>query len=162
MLEIICAGSLAWSVNVCQGREFFDFALNEVKVSNVSIQDITLNREQLAKGKPYESEYRREADRDREQNEIINQDRDRDRIYRDADCYRRDSEYGEGDRDRIYRDADCYRRNGEYDEEERDRIYRNPDQYNRREGEYIDPEPSRDYRRDRSRINYESGYYRRR
>ncbi len=105
MLEIICAGSLAWSINVCQGKESLDLALIEVEISNVIKQDITWDREQLAKGKPYESDYRREADRDREQNEIQNdirsRDRDRDRIHRDADYYRREGEYGEGDRDRI-------------------------------------------------------------
>ncbi len=158
MLEIICAGSLAWSINVCQGRESFDFAsLEKVKISTVIQQDITPNRERLAKGKPYESEYRRDADRDRELNEIRNQDRDR--IYRDADCYSREGEYDDEDRDRVYRDADCYRQEGEYDNEDRDRIYRDAEQRRRSEGEYIQPESSIDYSHDRSRIDYRrSGY----
>lgn len=163
MLEIICAGSLAWSINVCQGRESFDFASPEkVKISNVIQQDITSNR-RIAKGKPYESEYRRDADRDRDRelNEI-RQDRDRDRIYRDADCYRRESEYDDEDRDRIYRDADCYRQEDEYDDDDQDRIYRDAEQRRRSEGEYIQPESSIDYRQDRSRIDYRRArYYRR-
>lgn len=138
MLEIICASSLSLLIQVCPNTKSIDLALTEkVGISNLIQENIVLDREYLAKGRAYKSDYRREVDRQRERHEIRNRDRDhRDRNYRDR-----------VNRDRNYRDAERRRREDEDVEERRERYYR-PERYNR----YYRPEEyNRYYRREISR-----------
>ena len=127
MLEIICAGYLTLSINVCQNNELSLLTMTKkVEVLNIIKQDLALDRNYLAEIIANESEYRREADRERERHEINAPDENReDRVYRDADQHRRESESD----DRVYRDADQHRRESESD----DRVYRDADQHRREE-----------------------------
>lgn len=135
MLEIICTASLAWSINICQSNELMTLTGTEkVKISDIFQHNTTLNRENLAEYIISESEYRREADRERERLDIRNQDNDhRDRHYRDGEQRRREIEYGEDHRDRHYRDGEQRRREIEYGEDRRDRY----DRRDRSREEYI-------------------------
>ncbi len=122
MLEI-CVGCLVWSINL--GSE-----LKLPQILSVSEETTALERVYLAQGRPYESDYSREAQRERERRDIWNHGGDSDReeaeMYReryDADNYRIFREPNrEGNRD----DADDYRR-----EVETDRIYRNSERRDR-------------------------------
>ena len=135
MLEI-CVGSLIWSINVCSSLE------SELKVFKAVEGNIASDKVHLAQGRPYESDYEREAEQERERRDIWNHggsDRDaenRDRRHDDGDDYRREVErgriYREPDgqsnreaenRDRRHDDGDDYRREVETD--------RNRDRYNR-------------------------------
>jgi hypothetical protein len=126
MLEIVCLSSLSLLIATCTDTE-----LNPA-ISNPIELNIVLNRVYLAQGKPYESDYSREAEIERERRDIWNHgnsDSERDRIYREPE--RRDGEECiEEARDRIYREPDEYDRRECIDEE--DRIYREPE---RRDGE---------------------------
>ena len=126
MLEIICAGSLALSLNICQGK-------NSIELNPIQ-QNITLDeRGYLAKGKPNESKYRQETDRDLRQDEFEYRDGRGSRDYQDAEQRRREIEYG-SDRENvndIYYDRDRSRR-------EENRYYRDDRsrQENPRRSEY--------------------------
>ncbi|MEM8673480.1 MAG: hypothetical protein AAGF83_06360 [Cyanobacteria bacterium P01_G01_bin.67] len=128
MLEIICASSLSLSINACQNPELIDLArINQVQTASVMLQKIT-QPEYLAKGKPHESKYRRQAERELDE---LRGDRD----YRDRDSDRYRDRY-DRDRDRIYREPNRRGREVEYDND-RDRYYT--------------PRTWRDYLRRRSR-----------
>ena len=116
MLEIICAGSLAFAISICQNTESIDLT----RINQVETPSIIQQTEYLAKGKPHQSKYRREADR--EIDELRHQGRD-DRNYRDR-YYRhgREIEYDDDDRGRVYREPYRHEREIEYDQE-RDRYY---------------------------------------
>ena len=148
MLEIICAGSFALSINVCLGEELSDLTVAEkaeILESNVIKQDLAINRGYLAEMIANESEYRKEADREGERHEINAPDENReDRVYRDAEQRRREDGY-EG---RVYRDAEQRRREDEYE----GRVYRDTEQ--RRREDYSEEEKERYERRDRE--DYES------
>ncbi len=76
----------------------------------------------FAKGKPYESDYSREAERERRRHELDNLQRD-ERYYRDGDRYRRT---GDDYREERERDERRERRHRDDDRDyERDRRSRN-------------------------------------
>ncbi len=125
MLEIICAGSLAFSISICQNTESIDVTrINKAETSSIIKQNITQEPEYLVKGKRHESRYRREADR--EIDELRHQDRDnrddRDRYHREPDQYQRGREYGDDYRGRIYREPHRRGQEIEYDQDH-DRYY---------------------------------------
>ena len=145
MLEIICASSLSLLIQVCPNTKSIDLALTEkVGISNLIPENIALDGEYLAKGRAYESDYRREADRQRERYELRNRDRDhRNRDHRDRN-YRDRVNRDRVNRNRNYRDADRRRREDEYVEQRRRERYYRPERYNR----YYRPEEyNRYYRR---------------
>ncbi len=116
MLEIICAGSLALSISICQNSESIDLArINPGKTPSITQENIIQETEYLAKGKHHQSRYRREANR--EIHELRHQSRDdrnyRDRYYRESDRYRRG---------RVYREPHRHGQEIEYGRE-RDRYY---------------------------------------
>ncbi|MEM7760016.1 MAG: hypothetical protein AAF298_18105 [Cyanobacteria bacterium P01_A01_bin.40] len=120
MLELICAGSLALSIGICQNPETIDFGrINLVSTTSISQQNELPQTEYLAKGKPHESKYRREADR-----ELDELRGDRDRYDRNSDRYRSRDDYNRDryNRDRIYREPHRRGREVEYDDD-RDRYY---------------------------------------
>ncbi|WP_319418942.1 hypothetical protein [Pleurocapsa sp. FMAR1] len=112
MLEIICAGSLALSLNICQRK-------NSIELNPIQ-QNIALDKKgYLAKGQPNESRYRQETDRDLGKDEIEYRDGRGSRDYQEAEQRRREIEYGsdrenENDiywnRDRPSREEDKYYR----------------------------------------------------
>ena len=111
MLEIICAGSLALSLNVCQGK-------NSIELNPIE-QNIALDEKgYLAKGQPNESKYRQETDRELGKDEIEYRDGRGSRDYQEAEQRRREIEYGNRenvndiyyDRDRPSREEDRYYR----------------------------------------------------
>lgn len=126
MLEILCVSSLALSVNVNSCPELPDSILiKQIEISQVVTTDVDASYMFLAKGRPYKSRYREEADRYREDHERnyeeVNGVEVQDgRIYRDADHYRRQSDYRDERlrNDRIYRDTNYHRQESE---SERDR-----------------------------------------
>lgn len=125
MLEIICAGSLALSISICQNTESIDLTrINQVETPSITQENIIQETEYLVKGKPHQSRYRREADR--EIHELRHRGRDdrnyRDRYYREPDRYRRGREHDDDYRGRVYREPHRHRREIEYDQE-RDRYY---------------------------------------
>ena len=101
MLEIICAGSLALSLSICQSK-------NSIELNPIQ-QNITLDEKgYLAKGKPNESKYRQETDRDLGKDEFEYRDGRGSRDYQEAEQRRREIEY-ERDRENendIYWDRD--------------------------------------------------------
>ena len=109
MLEI-CLSSLFWSVNICSSIE------SEKEVLKAIEGNTALGSVYLAQGRPYESDYERDAERERKQRDIWNHGGDRES---EADTYR--------DRNRY--DADDYRREAETE------IYREPDGHNRGDDE---------------------------
>jgi hypothetical protein len=122
ILEFICANLVNFS-NTCD-------RLPNPKVTVdrevVALSDNSLNETiYLAKGQPYESDYRRETDEQRRRLEVDS--RDDDRYDRDnEDCYddnRREDEYKNG---RDYRrEYECQREEDRRDSRERPRgIYR--------------------------------------
>jgi|GEM_PF-5829385 len=116
MLEIICTASLALSLSSCQHRESIDLTkLNNLETSSIIQENVTQKPEYLAKGKPYKSKYRREADR--EIRELRHHGRDR---------HRRERRYDDDHRGRrIHRDP--HRQGQEvYYDEERDQYYTIP------------------------------------
>jgi hypothetical protein len=108
MLEVICIGSLALSVSICPTTSDNLNRLDTWSQSSSSQMELGLNHQldqgYLAKGKPYESEYRREMDRESER--LNSGDRD---IY-----YRENTYHEDYDRDdsryRTEDDADQRRR----------------------------------------------------
>jgi len=135
MLEIICASSLALSVNVNSCPKLVEeSSVKQIGTSQVLLSDADPNHVFLAKGRPSESRYREEADRYQQDYERNHEEVDRvetrdGRIYRDADSYRRQSnERYEGSRNnRIYRDTNYDRQEIEY-EPERNRDSRSYEQ----------------------------------
>lgn len=126
MLEIICTASLALSMGVCQNTEIIDLTqINSLETPSIIQGNIIDQPEYLAKGKPYKSRYRREADRQIDELRHHGRD-DRDR-HRNSTRYRQREEYH--DRDRIYRDPDRHRREIDYDHEQHNLHY--PPRYNR-------------------------------
>ena len=131
MLEI-CIASAVWSMNICSSIEFKLLVIDRKLTSDIVY---------LAQGRPYESDYERDTQRERERRDIWNHGGDSE-SEREADKYR----------DRY--DSEDYRR-----EVKTDRIYRDPhrrsdrddvDDY-RREAERIDRDldrDSEDYRRE--------------
>jgi hypothetical protein len=103
MLEIICATSIAFSLNVYQSPKPI---VNPIVKETVGVLDVT--RQNVASAQKYlaQSQYRREVDEDSERHEIDSPDQD------DS----RDENYG----DRYYRDADERRRADENTREEED------------------------------------------
>ena len=139
MLEIFCAGSLALSLNICQGKNSIE--LNPIQ-QNIALND----KGYLAKGKPNESKYRQETDRDLRQDELEYRDDRGSRDYQEAEQRRREIEYERDrenendiywDRDRPSREEDRYYRD---DRSRQDRYYRDD---RSREG---DPRRSEYYR----------------
>ena len=120
MLEIICAGSLAFAMSICQNTESIDLT----KINQVETPSIIQQTEYLAKGKPHQSRYRREADR--EIDELRHQGRDdrnyRDRYYREPHRQGRGREHDDDYRGRVYREPYRQEREIEYDQK-RDRYY---------------------------------------
>ena len=118
MLEIICIASLTLSTNVSNCPKLIDSTqIRTLKISQVTPSNSISHNIYLAKGKPYKSRYRQEADRYQERyredhnsnqnHQEINGAEVRDgRIYRDADSYRRES--GEIGRDERNRDSKYY------------------------------------------------------
>ena len=132
MLEI-CIASAVWSMNICSSIEFKQVLVIDRKLAS----DIVY----LAQGRPYESDYERDTQRERERRDIWNHGGDSE-SEREADKYRYRDRYNSED----------YRR-----EVETDRIYRDP--HRRSERDDVD-----DYRREAERIDhdrYESEDYRR-
>lgn len=120
MLEIICTASLALSISTCQNHQSIDLAqINQVETPDIIQANIVQKQEYLAKGKPHESRYRREADR--EIDELRHHDRN-ERNYRDR--YRHSGEYRDQyrHRRRIHRDPHLQGREIDYDDEQ-DRYY---------------------------------------
>ena len=141
MLEI-CLSSLWWSINICSSIESKTEVLKTIEGNTV------LESVYLAKGKPYESDYERDTQRERKQRDIWNHGGDRDRRRYDEDDYRREAET-----ERIYRepdgssdrddDGDYYRREVETDRIYRDRRRYDEDDYRREvETERIYREPN--------------------
>lgn len=135
MLEIICTASLALSMTVCQNSEIIDSTgINSLETPSIIQVNTSDQQEYLAKGKPYKSRYRHEADRDI--HELRHRRRDhRDHHDRNSRHHRHREEHYNRDRGRIYRDP--YRRGREidYDHDQYDRYYRhryNRDRYYRR------------------------------
>lgn len=143
MLETICISSLLWSINICSGIESEKEVLKAIEVKNVS--NIVSDKIYLAQGRPYESDYERDTQREREQRDIWNHgesqsDREEDpdeyrhRDRNDREDYRREVENeriyrdpdGRSDRDDDDNDGDDYRR-----EAETERIYRDLDRDDR-------------------------------
>ena len=129
MLEIICFGALALTTNLCASPGVNLTASNAIELN-------TTATEVYLAGRPYESDYTREAERIKERQDLRNyrnSDSRRYRIYRNVDL-------GDGgciDRNgRIHRnpDEECLERRG------RDRIYRTPQRrYERRDRIYREP-----------------------
>lgn len=119
MLEIICTASLALSISTCQNHKSIDLAhINQVETSNIIQANVAQQQEYLAKGKPHESRYRREADR--EIDELRHHSRDEGN-YRER--YRNSGEYRDNyRRRRIHRDPHLQGREIDYDDEQ-DRYY---------------------------------------
>ena len=131
MLEIFIGSSL-WSLNIGSDLK------SEPAVLMVIEQSAGLDRVNIANGRPYESNYERDAERERKERDIWNHggsDRERER-----------------DRDRSRYDTDDYRR-----EVETERIYREPDGRESRE----DNSYRRERERDRDRSRYDTDDYRR-
>jgi hypothetical protein len=128
ILELICANLINLSINACDRLPTPQVTLDrEVVALNTSLSND--KAVYLAKGKPYESEYRREVNEQRRQEEIENRD---DRYYRgDRDCYddydrdrydRNNRDYSEDVEYRDYRrEYECEK---EREREERQPIYR--------------------------------------
>ena len=150
MLEI-CLSSLWWSINICSSIESKTEVLKTIEGNTV------LESVYLAKGKPYESDYERDTQQEREQRDIWNHGGDRDRdeadTYRDRDRYDEDDYRREVETDRIDREpdgeshrgdeADNYRREAETDRIDRDRRRYDEDDYRREvETDRIDREPN--------------------
>lgn len=129
MLEIICTASLALSMSVCQNTEIINLTkINTIETPSMIEVNITDSQEYLAKGKPYKSRYRQEADR--EIHELRHDRRDdRDR-HRGSSRYRHIEEHHDRDRGRIYRDPDRRGREIDYDHDHQERYYQ--DRYYRR------------------------------
>lgn len=115
MLETICISSLLWSINICSGIESEKEVLKAIEVKNVS--NIVLNKLSekiyLAQGRPYESDYERDTQREREQRDIWNhgEDSENDREedpdeYRHRDRNDREDYRREVENDWIYRPRD--------------------------------------------------------
>ena len=132
MLSTICSVVLSLSVNACINTETTDFTA--VKRSPVLIQNLKSDRSYIADRREYESDYSRDANRQRDKHRLrdIGIDRETETHYRDRgyhhhhDCDEQrarecDREYEEG---RIYRDADRRRQEierqhqGDYEYEE--------------------------------------------
>jgi hypothetical protein len=103
ILEFICANLINLAINACDRLPTPEITLDR--------EVVALNNDKavyLAKGKPYESDYRREVNEQRRE-EIENRD---DRYYRsDRECYEYDDN---DDRDRDYRNSRDYSRDPEY------------------------------------------------
>ncbi len=120
MLEIICAGSLALSINICQGK-------NSIELNPIQQNIVLDKRGYLAKGEPNESKYRQEADEDLGKDEIEYRDGRGSRDYQEAEQRRREIEYERDrenendiywDRDRPSREEDRYYRDDRSREED--------------------------------------------
>jgi hypothetical protein len=114
ILEFICANLVNFS-NTCD-------RLPNPKVTVdrevVALSDNSLNETiYLAKGQPYESDYRRETDEQRRRLEVDSRD---DRYRRDDDRYDRDNEdcYDNNRREDEYKNGRDYRREYECQREE--------------------------------------------
>lgn len=146
MLEVICIGSLALSVSICPANSDNLSSLDTWKQSKSSQIELGLDQGYLAKGKPFESEYRQEADEE-------NEGRD----SGDRDIYYRDDRHDDGDRyyDRSGVDDSRYRRESEADQRRRELEYPETDS---RETEYHNREDREEgtkyYRRDNPTETY--------
>ncbi len=128
ILELICANLVNFSINVCNELPTPEVALDrEVVALNNTFASNSLDEAvYLAKGRPYESDYRREVDERRRQEEIRSRDDRyrRDERYREnRDCYDDDDD----DRHHDYREGRDYRRERECEREREERrgpIYR--------------------------------------
>lgn len=146
MLEIICASSIALSINTCQGEKLNPLAIAEkIEIRDVLKQGMP-NSDHLAEIIASESEYRREADREGERHEINAPDESREDGIDQAEQRRREI-YSE---DRIDRDAE-QRRREVYSEDriDRDAAQRRREEYSQEEREWYEE-------RDRSREDYDN------
>lgn len=132
MLEIICFGALALTTELCASPGVNLTASNAIDFNTTATIHIA--------GRPYESDYTREAEKIKERQDLRN--------HRNSDSRRY----------RNYRGVDL--RNGGC-VDERGRIYRNPDEecFERRETDRIYRTPERRYER-RDRIHREPHYRR--
>ena len=126
MLEIICLGVLALSTDVCANMEANSVASRAIEL-NIAVPELYLA------GRPYESDYSREAERIKDRHNYQNHRRSSSRRYRI-------------ERDVYHPDGGCV--------DERGRIYRTPDRECTESRERIERSPARRYedRNNRNRI----------
>ena len=144
MLDTIFVASLALSAKLHHYQP-----VTQAEISTAfTVETIAAgNKVFLAKGRPYKSRYRQEADNAHEEHDTHHRDREG-RIHRDSDRYRQSDEYSRDRRERVYRDSDRYPESREYRRDRNDDGYYRQDRY---ENRY----PSRDSRDSRdSRYRY--------